>query len=121
MLSFLFLVLWCSALSSCQGRGAARLPSDATWPHTIEGKLEISVEDGDVDADDLSELNFGSIRTTDGTFLIHLDATVIRQAGLRRDQLYPEPTVRAELSGPHKYSLPTAPTYRVSKISIIEP
>jgi hypothetical protein len=104
-------------LLACDGQRTLRFDS---WPQRVRGALEIAVEDGDVDPDDISEINFGRIRTGAGTVFIELEADVIRKSGLRRDELFEDLVVEAMLSGPSKYSTWQHPSYRVSSLSRVE-
>lgn len=106
----------------CQGAGTnlpahvRTFPEGTPWPQSVEGVLEIAVEDGDVATDDISEVNFGSILTAEGAVLIDLRDDSIRAAGLSRDQLYQDIRVRAVLSGLSEHG---GPTYRVSELQVV--
>jgi hypothetical protein len=96
-------------------RGASRAPFTA-WPQVLEGVVEVAVEEGDVGDDGLSEINFGSVDTDAGTYLIAIPGSVLRAAGISRDAMLPGMRGRITLSGPYEYSDPQTPTYAVSTI-----
>ncbi len=109
-------------LAACGGSGAAT-PDRGTpflqveMPATIVGELEITVEEGPVGDDDLSELNFGAVDTSDGLVLVEVPAEVVRAAGLGRDELYSGGRYRVELGGLADHSSPDVPTYRVAALT----
>lgn len=96
------------------------LPEDTAWPHVVEGALEVAVEEGEVDDDGLSEINFGSVTTAEGAVMVALSAAVLRAAGLSRDDFAADRRVRATLDGPSPYSDPRYPTYRVTTLERVE-
>ncbi len=93
------------------------VPVTVDVPTTIVGVLDISVEEGPVGADDISEVNFGSVETDTGPVLVEVWADVVRASGLTRDELVGGGRFRVELSGEAEYSVPDVPGYRVSALS----
>ena len=62
-------------LAACDGGDAPNRglePLRIEVPATIVGDLEISVEEGPVGDDELSEVNFGSVDSPEGTVLIEV-------------------------------------------------
>ncbi len=86
-------------------------------PATVTGRLEITVEEGPVGSDELSEINFGSISTDEGQVLIELEAEIVRAAGLTRDDLLAGPRVSAALEAP-EYEVTGVPSYRIVSIEM---
>ncbi len=83
------------------GRQPSVLPPDTAWPATVEGVLELAVEEGTPYEDGLSEINFCSIELEGGGYyLVEVGVAPIRAAGMTRDDLISDPRVRATLSGP---------------------
>lgn len=123
-LRVLRLVLFLPWLAACgdsnatgRGGGAPRaFPAGTTWPQTVEGILEIAVEEGEAGADEVSEINFGTVQTASGAVLIDVEGAVVRRAGLTREDLYRSLAVRATLSGPSAYAGPGNPSYRVTSL-----
>jgi hypothetical protein len=112
-----FLLVTLLVAASCGGDDAGPTPfAEIDVPATIVGELEISVEEGPVGTDDISEVNFGSLETPDGPILIEVWADVVRAAGLSRDELVGGGRFRVELDEPAEYSPPQAPSYRVSTL-----
>lgn len=109
-------------LAACGGTGSGSsnrgtVPLSIEVPATIVGELEISVEEGPVGDDDLSEVNFGSVETRDGLVLIEVWADVVRTAGLSRGELVAGGRYQVELSGSAEYSSPDAPSYLVAGLT----
>jgi hypothetical protein len=102
------------ALAACacatEDEPSRSLISVAT-PATVAGQLEVSVEEGPVGDDDLSEINFGSIATDDGVVLIAVPADVARSSGVTRDELVAGGPFEVDLVGPFTVADPAAPTY----------
>jgi hypothetical protein len=92
------------------------LPVAVDVPVTILGELDVSVEEGPVGADDISEVSFGSIETPDGPVLIEIWADVVRASGLTRDELVAGGRFRVELTGPSEFSTPELPSYVVGSL-----
>jgi hypothetical protein len=114
----LFLALAPLAACSPEGVGvsARTFPAGTAWPQTVEGVLDIAVEEGEAGADEISEINFGTVQTASGTVLIDVEGAVVRRAGLTREDLYRSLAVRATLSGPSAYAGPGNPSYRVTSL-----
>lgn len=117
------LVIVALTLAGCGGsdggpaggsRGTA--PVEIEVPATIIGELEISVEEGPVGDDDLSEVNFGSIETDAGPVLVEVWADVVRAGGLTREDLVAGGRYRVELVGRAEYATPALPSYRVGAL-----
>ena len=87
-------------------------------PITITGALDVSVEEGPVGADDISQINFGSVATDNGVVLVDIPADVVRAAGLSREQLVGGGTFVVRLNGPFEFFDPEFPTYRVGELTI---
>jgi len=109
-------------LAACGGSGSGAsnrgtVPLSIEVPATIVGELEISVEEGPVGDDDLSEVNFGSVETPEGPVLIEVWADVVRSAGLSRDELVAGGRNLVELSGTAEYSSPDVPSYLVAALT----
>ena len=56
----------------------------ATLPVTLEGMFVVSVEKGDVDANDISEANFGTLTVAGVDHLVQVSGAVLGPAGLPR-------------------------------------
>jgi len=113
------LVLGAVLFVACGGgdRGKiAALPAGAEYPLAVEGVLVISVEEGPVGDDDLSEINFGTLESDSGTYLIEIDAATVREAGLTRDDLYAGHRVRATLTGESAHGGISPRTYRIGAL-----
>ncbi len=82
-------------------------------PTVVVGELEISVEEGPVGVDDLSEINFGSVNTDEGVVLVAVTAEVARTSGLTRTGLMAGGRFEVDLVGPFESFGPAAPTYLV--------
>ena len=112
-------------LVSCGG-GEVATPNRGTRPLTIEvpativGTLDISVEEGPVGDDDLSEVNFGSVATPEGPVLIEVWADVVRASGLTRAELVSGDRFRIELSGPAENAGPEIPGYLVVALTPLD-
>ena len=94
------------------------IPKNTAWPCQVDGKLDISVEVGDVGDDDISSINFGELDTDDGMLLIEVNDHVIRDARLTRNDLYVSKMVRVSIDGSTDYGVAqgTPPTYMIVKI-----
>ena len=95
-------------------------PAGTSWPQAIEGTLEISVEEGNVHEDGLSEINFGSIGDASGVYMIAVPANVAQSAGISREELVSMGTFHVEVDGMSEFSDPRFPTYQVSKIERLD-
>ena len=94
------------------------VPVDASFPYQAEGRLEISVEEGEVGPDGLSAINFGALVTAEGTYLVSVDADLLRAAGWSRDELVGRPDVRVELASADE-QFTTPPTYAIATIQAV--
>ena len=95
-------------------RNALTFPDDTDWPVTVSGLFDLGVERGEVYADGLSEIAFGSIEVADGYYLVETTAAVIRASGLTRDQVIYAPAMTLTLSGLARETEPgDAPAYCV--------
>lgn len=111
------------ALGACGGddtaepvgdRGAVPLTIEA--PTTLTGVLDISVEEGPVGGDGISEVNFGSVELEGGFVLVEVPAEVVRAARLSRDVLISGREFRVEIAGEGSFFDPAAPAYLVSAL-----
>ena len=98
------------------GADRGRVPLELELPTALTGRLEISVEEGPVGDDDLSEVNFGSIEVEAGFVLIEIAADVARESGLTREQLVAGGSYRVHLGEPSEFSDPLTPSYVVTSI-----
>ncbi len=90
-------------------------------PAEVEGTLDVSVEEGPVGVDGVSQLNFGSIELDGARFvLVEITDEVVRAAGLDRDELVSGPVVRAQIELEGERFDPRAPTYPVASIEILD-
>ena len=97
------------------------LPEGTTFPHVVTGVLEISVEEGPVGEDDISEINFGELTVEGTTLLVSLAGDVVRESGRQRSDLFGGTNYRVTLAGIDPLSATFgATTYQVSKIQSIE-
>ena len=111
------------ALGACGGddtaepsgdRGAVPLVVEA--PTTLTGVLDISVEEGPVGGDGISEVNFGSVEVDGGFVLVEVPAEVVRAARVSRDVLVSGREFRVEIAGEGSFFDPAAPAYLVSAL-----
>ena len=106
--------------TACGGGGGVadrgRVPVEVELPAVLTGRLEISVEEGPVGDDDLSEVNFGSVEIDTGFVLIEITADVVRQSGLTRDELVGGGSYRVHLDQRSQFTEPLAPSYVVTSI-----
>ena len=98
------------------GADRGRVPLEVELPAQLTGRLEISVEEGPVGDDDLSEINFGSIEIDAGFVLIEIAADVVRRSGLTRDELVAGGSYRVHLDQRSAFTDPLAPSYVVTSI-----
>ena len=108
-------------LAACGGSGEVlnpirSFPAGTAWPQVLEGPVEVSVEEGDVADDGLSDVNFGSVETDTGPYMIAIPGSVARAAGLSRDAMVAGGRFRVTLSGLYEYADPQMPTYEVSRL-----
>lgn len=89
-------------------------------PVTIIGTLDVSVEEGPVGADEISEVNFGSVETDDGYVLIEVWADVVRSSGISREELVGGGTFSVRLDGPSEFFDDRAPTYLVAALESLD-
>jgi hypothetical protein len=93
------------------------LPEGTTFPHVVTGALEISVEEGPVGEDDISEINFGELTVEGTTLLVSVSGDVVREGGRQRSDLFSESNYRVTLAGIDPLSAKYgATTYQISKI-----
>jgi hypothetical protein len=72
----------CGVKDQADSASDAELPSLSALPTTVEGFLEVSVAEGDVEDDDISEFNFGTI-TVDGKEIpFECDGALLRSAAV---------------------------------------
>ena len=91
-----------------------RVAEDVQWPVTLRGTLEVMVEEGTAYEDDLSEINFCSLRVDEGYYLLEVGVEAVREAGWTREEFVSETKVEVLLDGPSDllFSL-EIPYYRV--------
>jgi hypothetical protein len=63
---------------------ASSSASLATLPVTLEGMFVVSVEKGDVDENDISEVNFGTLTVAGVDHLVQVSGAVLGASGLPR-------------------------------------
>lgn len=110
----------CSSGGVDLGGSQGRAPLVVDTPATITGVLDVSVEEGPVGADDISEVNFGSVELDDGFVLIEIWADVVRASGVSRDELVGGGTFSVRLDGPGRFFDDRAPTYLVAEIEFLD-
>lgn len=113
-----------AVLASCGGESdtspQGSLPIVLELPADVTGSLEISVEEGPVGDDDLSEINFGSIETDGGWVAVAVSADVARAAGLSRDELSAGGRFRVRIERENPLSDSAIPTYDVVTIEPVD-
>lgn len=116
-------LLCAAALGACGGDDTAEpagdrsaVPLTVEAPTTVTGVLDISVEEGPVGGDGISEVNFGSVELDDGFVLVQVPAEVVRAARLSRDVLVSGREFRVEIAGEGSFFDPAAPAYLVSAL-----
>ena len=112
------LLLGVTTIAKCVPQaGMDELPESTTFPHVVVGALEVSVEEGPVGEDDISEINFGGLSVDGNTFMVSLAGDVVREAGIERNDLFGGATYRVTLSGIDQLSGSIGVIYyQVSKI-----
>jgi hypothetical protein len=77
----------------------------ATLPVTLDGVFIVSVEKGDVDENDVSEVNFGTLTVAGVDHLVQVSGAVLRASGLPRTGGKVRATLgsRTDLYGPPTY------------------
>jgi hypothetical protein len=79
---FLAVLAAAALLAGCGGKDDAATAATvdlSKLPVTVEGKLDVSVTEGDVDDDDVSELNFGTLTVGAQAIDVLVDPDVMRQ------------------------------------------
>ena len=89
-------------------------------PATLTGQLDVSVEEGPVGDDEISEVNSGSLAVEDGFVPVQISAATVRAAGLSHRELIGGGHLRVELSGESEYTDPRVPTYVVSELELLD-
>ena len=93
------------------------LPADTDFPITIEGTLELDIEEGEVGEDGISEYNFGALIMKDGILLVFAHGSVIRSSNFARGD-YVE--AKVTLSGSDEIDADDEiATYQISKIETL--
>jgi len=95
-------------------------PQRVETPVTLTGQLDVSVEEGPVGGDEISEVNFGSLAVDDGFVLVQISAATVRSAGLSHQELTGGGRFRVDLSGESEYTDPRVPTYIVSELELLD-
>ena len=72
-----------SSAAVAASSAAVSIPADAL-PVILEGKFELSVEKGDVNAAGISEINFGTLDVNGAMHVVQLSGAVLGAAGLDR-------------------------------------
>ena len=88
-------------LMGCGGSqgGLDGLPEGTSFPHVVTGTLEITVEEGPVGEDDISELNFGELAVDGTTLLVSISGDVVRDSELEREELMSGAVCRITIAG----------------------
>ncbi len=95
------------------------LPASTSWPHVVEGVLEVDVEEGEVEDDGMSDFNIGAVVTPEGVIMIEVSARVLRAGGISRDD-YSGARVQATLSRPSEYSAADQTIYVVTSLERLD-
>ncbi|MFW2334608.1 hypothetical protein [Ilumatobacter sp.] len=101
------------------GDESSRTPITIDTPATVTGALDVSVEEGPVGDDDLSEINFGSVTTGEGVVLVAVPADVARASGVTRDELVSGGSYEVALVDVFATAGPDAPTYLVASLAAV--
>jgi hypothetical protein len=94
-----------AALAACSSQpgadaGRGRQPLVVETPTTIVGVLDVSVEEGEVGLDDISDVNFGSVELDDGHVLVEIPGDVLRSSNIDRATLLTASRFEVSLAGP---------------------
>ena len=118
-------ILAAFATTACPPGGSGReqplriLPPGTSFPVTVEGDLDVLVEEGDVYGE-LSELNFSALETEEGPLLLMVPYTAVRDAGMTRNDLVSHPRIRAVLGGPWDFFEADSPYYEVVSLERLD-
>lgn len=84
----LFSIVFASCLvAACKSpepetHAASSLPALTTLPATIEGDLEITVSEGDVDENGDAEFNFGTLTVNGNEICVQMSGSILQSASL---------------------------------------
>lgn len=109
--------------TACGGSDTGSFGSDPNrveTPATLTGQLDVSVEEGPVGDDEISEVNFGSLAVDDGFVLVQISGATARAAGLSHQELVGGGRFRVGLSGESEFTDPRVPTYVVSELELLD-
>jgi hypothetical protein len=70
---------------NASGTQTVRSSAIMILPATVEGTFAISVEKGDVDDKDISEVSFGTLSVNGVEHLVQVSGTLVRAAGIPRE------------------------------------
>lgn len=97
------------------------LPLTIETPTTIVGLLEVTVEEGPVGDDDISEINFGNVEVEGGYVLVEIPGDVLRAAGLAWDDLQTPSRYELSVSGPGEVIADAQiPSYAVESLTPLD-
>lgn len=100
---------------------AGDLPMALVTPTTIVGLLEVSVEEGPVGADDISEINFGTLDVEGGFVLVEIPGDVVRAAGLTWVDLQRPSRYEVSVDGPGTLVADDdTPSYAVESLTLLD-
>lgn len=109
--------------TACGGSGNDSIGADpqrVETPAVLTGQLDVSVEEGPVGDDEISEVNFGALAVDDGFVLVQISAATVRSAGLSHQELIGGGRFRVDLSGESEYTDPRVTTYVVSELELLD-
>ena len=110
----------CSSASGTEA-GQGRQPLVVETPTTIVGVLDVSVEEGEVGLDDISDVNFGSVELDDGYVLVEIAGDVLRASNVDRETLFTSSRFEVSLAGPSELLFDElTPYYSVDTLSPLD-
>lgn len=96
-------------------------PKLVDTPATVVGVLDVSVEEGDVGPDEISDVNFGSVELDDGYVLVEIPGDVLRTSDVERDQIFATTRFEVSLAGPSELVFDeTTPYYVVDDVTPLD-
>jgi hypothetical protein len=121
-----WMVVAAVALAACSSGGGTdagqgRQPLVIETPTTIVGILDVSVEEGEVGLDDISDVNFGSVELDDGYVLVEIAGDVLRASNVARETLFTSSRFEVSLAGPSELLFDElTPYYSVDTLSPLD-
>ena len=88
-------------------------PELVETPATVVGVLDVSVEEGDVGPDEISDVNFGSVQLDDGYVLVEIPGDVLRASDVERDMIAAAARFEVSLAGPSELVFDESTPYYV--------